>query len=164
MAFFDVVILLLLILFVFKGALRGVVRELFSLAGLLVGVWLAFRFGGGMGAEMARVCRLSPLFCTRLMYVVLFLLGVVGFALIGLLLGRSGKIVEPGGALRVAGALLALLQGVAVLAVALHALALHPVPQSAGPALKRSRLAPPFVELGGATLRGAGRIFGPDGH
>lgn len=164
MAFFDVVILLLLALFVLKGALRGVLRELFSLVGLLCGVWLACRFGGALGAETARVLHLSPLFCTRLMYTVLFLLGVVSFALIGLLLGRSGKLVEPGGALRVAGALLALLQGVAVLAVALHALALHPLPQSAGPALKRARLAPPFVELGGSTISGAARLFGPAGR
>jgi membrane protein required for colicin V production len=163
-AFFDVVILLLLALFILKGALRGVVRELFSLAGLLSGVWLACRFGGALGAETARVCHLAPLFCTRLMYVVLFLLGVVGFALLGLLLGRSGKLVEPGGALRVAGALLALLQGVAVLAVVLHGLALYPVPQAAGPALKRARLSPPFVELGGSTIGGAARLFGPAGR
>lgn len=161
MAFFDVVILLVLALFILKGALRGALRELVSLAGLLVGTFLACRFGGALGAETARVCHLSPLFSTRLMYTVLFLLGVVSFALAGLLLSRFGKLPEPGGALRVAGALLALLQGIAILAVALHGLALYPVPQAAGPALKRARLAPPFVEFGGAIATGAGRSFGP---
>lgn len=160
MAFFDVVILLLLALFLLKGALRGVVRELFSLAGLLTGAFLAFRFGAGLGIETARVCHLSPLFSTRLMYVVLFLLGIIGVALAALFLGRSGKLPEPGGASRVAGALLALLQGVVILAVALHGLALHPLPQAAGPALQRARLAPPFVELGGSAIHGAARLFG----
>ena len=44
MNLFDIIILVVLILFALKGVVRGLVNEAFSLTGLILGGWVAYRF------------------------------------------------------------------------------------------------------------------------
>lgn len=147
----DLIVLAVLLLYLAKGLWRGVLPELCSVCGLLVGLFLASRFAPGLGAELARIGHLGGGGARSFLFVVLFFIGTFSFALLGFIVGRLPPASRPGGASRVSGGLLGLVQGVTMLALLLQALVAH---GWLTPPLARATLAPPFVQLGTAVYRG----------
>lgn len=90
MSWLDVVIALPLLWALYKGYTEGIILQLGGIAGLLIGVWLAFRYGRTLGLAM----KLDP-----------SLAGVVGFVVIvvGVLIaiGLLGRLAR--GLFRIAG-------------------------------------------------------------
>lgn len=149
----DLTILVLLGLFLGKGIWRGLIRELCGLLGIALGVFLAWQFSLPLGNELAQRLHLAPRPSVLLVGVMLFGVGVLAFFILGFYLGKLTAVPIFGGLNRLGGGLLGLLEGVVVLAVVLHVLAVQPYPRSLGAALSRAQLAPPFIELGGVILR-----------
>lgn len=150
----DLFILTVLVLYLAKGIWRGALLELCSACGLAAGVVLASRFAPGLGAELTRTVQLDSAIAEATLYVALFLIGTLTFALLGFFLGRLPALPGSGGPGRVVGGLFGLLQGVVVLALLLQALTLHPWPRAVGPVLRQGTLSPPFVQLGASLYRG----------
>ena len=159
MNWFDIVILVVLAAFVIKGLLRGLLKELCSLVGLVAGLYLALRFSPPLAAEMARAFHLPQPLCSVAAFSLLFLATFAFFAILGYLLSRIVKPVFLGGINRVVGGVFGLAQGGLLLALGLFTLSLGPLPQGVRPAFSRSQLAPPFVHLGKAVVHGGREVL-----
>ncbi|MDW7644996.1 MAG: CvpA family protein [Desulfuromonadales bacterium] len=144
----DIAILVILAGFTLKGLLRGLLKELCSLLGLVTGALFALYFHAPLAELLVESFRFPLKLAVGIAYVVLFVVCLLFFALLGYLLSRFVKLVFLGGVNRVAGGFFGLMQGGVLLAIGLFALSIGPLPATLGPMLKGSQLAPPFVRLG----------------
>ncbi len=151
----DILILAVLLVFLVKGALRGLLREVCSLLGLLLGGFLAFRYQGPLAEVIVRALDWPTQVCLVIAFLLVFFACIALFAVLGFLLSRFVKMLFLGGLNRVAGAFFGLVQGVLLLAIILFALSLRPLPWGLTPVLRASQLAPPLVALGKATMQGS---------
>ncbi|GAB4170863.1 MAG: CvpA family protein [Geothermobacteraceae bacterium] len=151
----DIFILAVLVLFVIKGAVRGLLKEVCSLLGLVLGGFLAFRYQGPLAEVLMEGLGWPTQVCVVIAFLLLFFSCVALFAAVGFLLSRFVKVLFLGGLNRVSGALFGLLQGVLLLAIVMFAISLRPLPWGLTPVFKASQLAPPLVTLGKATMRGS---------
>ena len=155
----DVAILVILCGFLLKGLLRGLLKEVCSLAGLFVGAFLAFRYHGPLADALLERVELPTQIAVAITFTVLFLATMVFFLVLGFLLSRFVKLLFLGGFNRLIGGAFGLSQGVLLLAVVLFALSLRPIPWGMDKMMKKAYLAPPFVGLGGAVLKGSQRVL-----
>lgn len=159
MNYVDIAILVVLTAFLLKGLLRGLLKELCSLLGLVVGGFVAFRYQGPLGEVLMGSLDWPAQLCMVVAFLALFLSSVVFFGVLGFLLSRFVKLVFLGGLNRVAGGFFGVAQGVLLLSIALFALSLRPLPSSIAPALRQSQLAPPLVTLGKAAMTGSRELL-----
>ncbi|MEJ2469844.1 MAG: CvpA family protein [Desulfuromonadales bacterium] len=155
----DIAILVILCGFLLKGVLRGLLKEVCSLAGLFVGAFLAFRYHGPLADVLLQQIDVPAPVAVAITFTVLFLTTILFFVVLGFLLSRFVKLLFLGGFNRVVGGLFGLSQGVLLLAVVLFALSLRPMPWGLDKALQQAYLAPPFVDLGQAVLQGSQRVL-----
>ncbi len=155
----DIAILVILCGFLLKGLLRGLLKEVCSLAGLFVGAFLAFRYHGPLADALLETVDLPAQIAVAITFTVLFLATMVFFMVLGFLLSRFVKLLFLGGFNRLIGGVFGLCQGTLLLAVVLFALSLRPLPWGMDTMMKTAYLAPPFVELGNATLQGSKRVL-----
>lgn len=155
----DITILVLLAAFTVKGLFRGLLKEVCSLAGLVAGGFLAFRFHAPLAEELAEVFGLSLRAGVVCAFLLLFVTTVLFFGVLGYLLSRFVKLLFLGGLNRVAGGFFGLFQGVLLLTVALFALSTEALPAPVQPMFEESVLRPPFVRLAEAVFDGSRRIF-----
>jgi membrane protein required for colicin V production len=155
----DIAILVILCGFLLKGLLRGLLKEVCSLAGLFVGAFLAFRYHGPLADALLKSIDLPTQVAVAITFTVLFLATMVFFMVLGFLVSRFIKLLFLGGFNRLVGGVFGLCQGTLLLAVVLFALSLRPMPWGVDKSMKEAYLAPPFVELGNAVLEGSQRVL-----
>ena len=159
MNFVDVMLLIIIGVFLLKGLLRGLVKELCSLVGLIVGSLLAFRFHGPLAESMVKAFSLPASVCVVLAFLAIFLSILLVFGLIGMLLSKYVKLLYVGGLNRVAGGIFGLVQGVLILSVVMFGLSVSPLPDWGKMAVGDSALTPPFVQLGEKVFKGSWQLF-----
>lgn len=159
----DLALVTLLLLCGLRGSWRGVFRESFGFAALLIGIWAALRFAGaGAGWLTARLpaADLNPAALLGIAFVGVFIAASTLVNLLGVaadqVLGR-GALRLPS---RLAGALFALGKGAAVAAFLLLFLQLFPVVKGLDRQILDSRLARPLVAGAEAALRSGWRGAG----
>jgi len=155
----DIAILVILCGFLLKGLLRGLLKEVCSLAGLFVGALLAFRYHGPLAEALLGQVDLPAEIAVAITFTVLFLATMIFFLALGFILSRIVKLLFLGGFNRLIGGVFGLSQGVLLLAVVLFALSLRPLPWDMDKVMKKAYLAPPFVDLGDAVLQGSQRVL-----
>ena len=155
----DIAILVILCGFLLKGLLRGLLKEVCSLAGLFVGAFLAFRYHGPLAEALLNQVDLPTQIAVAITFTVLFLATMVFFLVLGYLLSKFVKLMFLGGFNRLVGGVFGLSQGALLLAIVLFAVSLKPMPMGMDAMIKKAYLAPPFVELGQAVLQGSQRVW-----
>ncbi|MBW6511364.1 MAG: CvpA family protein [Desulfuromonadaceae bacterium] len=145
----DSGILVILAAFLAKGLLRGVLKEICSLLGLVGGALLAYHYHPPLAELVGELLALSPQMATAVAFVTIFSTAMLLFSVFGSVFSKLIRLLFLGGANRVLGGFFGLTQGVVLLAMVLYALTLKPAPQPVPEMLKASQLAPPFIELGG---------------
>lgn len=160
---FDIAILVILLAFVAKGLLRGLLKEVCSLLGLFAGGWLAFYFHPAVAQWLTESFTVPAQLAVIVAFISLFLGTVIVFGVIGFLLSKFVSLVFLGGINRLFGGLFGLVQGVILLAVILYALNLPAgqkyLPQAVVQTIKGSQLAPPFMSLGRSVFTGGMKVF-----
>lgn len=160
MGLVDVAILVLLGFFLVKGILRGLLKEVCSLLGLVLGGVFAFSFHLPLAQHLQKSFDLPAQLCVWGSFLAIFLLVVIIFALLGFVLSRFVKLIFLGGFNRLSGALFGLVQGVVLTSMIVLALNSAVVPNSARKLMRKSELAPPFVELGQVIFSGSRDLIG----
>jgi len=155
----DIAIIVILCGFLLKGLLRGLLKEVCSMAGLFIGAFLAFRYHGPLAETLLNHVDLPTEIAVAITFTVLFLTTMIFFLVLGFLLSKVVKLLFLGGFNRLIGGLFGLFQGVLLLAVVLFAVSLRPLPWGMDQVMKKSQLAPPFVDLGDAVLQGSQRVL-----
>jgi membrane protein required for colicin V production len=154
----DIAILVVLTGFVVKGLLRGLLKEVCSLAGLFVGTLLAFHYHGPLAEMLMAQVSLPVPVAIAITFTTLFLCTMIFFLVLGFLLSRFVKLLFLGGFNRLIGGFFGLAQGALLLAVVLFTLSLRPLPWI-DKLVQESSLAPPFIELGDAVLKGSQQVL-----
>jgi len=158
----DIIILCVLAAFLLKGVLRGLLKEVCSLLGLLVGGFLAFRYQGPLAEVLLESWGWPSSLGLVAAFLALFLASIVFFGLLGYLLSRFVKLVLLGGVNRITGGFFGLLQGVLLLALVLFAVSLRQLPKGMSVYVQDSQLAPPLVTLGREAMTGSRALFNGD--
>jgi len=156
----DIGILVVLGIFLLKGLIRGLLKEVCSLLGLVLGGVFAFTFHLPLAQTLQDSFGLPAQLCIWGSFIAIFLLVVIIFGVVGFLLHRFVKLVFLGGFNRLTGALFGLFQGVVLLAMIVLALNSSVVPKSAQRMVRKSQLAPPFEQLGQSIFSGSKELVG----
>ncbi len=140
----DYCILGLIALSALIGLIRGLIREVFSLALWGVGIWLGLHYSREFSVYLEKAI---PLPSARM--AVSFLAIFIGILMVGAILGYLlGKLVSSsslGGTDRLAGLLFGVARGALIVAILVILAGVTPLPEDAW--WKQSKLIPPFQSL-----------------
>jgi len=135
----DILIICTMVFLIVKGVLRGFIREIASLAGVILGILLGSHFQPQMTELIKRVLNPNP-FLALISFGVVFVMVLVGCNLLGWLLNMAFKKAFLGWVDRLLGLGFALLKGVLITYLAIVILTFF-LP-SGTPLIARSRMAP----------------------
>jgi membrane protein required for colicin V production len=148
----DIGILVILAFFLLKGIWRGLLKEVCSLLGLVLGGVFAFTFYQPVAQWLQDSYHWPARLSVWGSFIAIFLLLIFLFGVVGFVLNRFVKLVFLGGFNRLAGAVFGAVQGVVVLSIILLAMSSGVAPVKSRAWVERSQLAPPFVVLGHAVF------------
>lgn len=165
MNWIDLILLCILFLFGLKGYLKGLLRESFSLAGLVIGFMVAVRYDAPMAAAGGFYWSVSPLVLKGAAFVIIFFVVYFLFNLVGWLLHQSQKILFLQTLNRVGGIAVGLVKGAAVTALLTFFVSSAAwIPQSTRERIEGSYLVPPLFRLGEEMIRiGREKLFPKEG-
>ena len=154
----DILIWLILAGFIAKGFSKGLVRQICSLAGFLVGGWAAVKYHLYLAEASRTIIQLPHYLATILSFIFIFVVIGLLFFLLGHLLTIMFKIVLLGGVNRIGGVVLGFLEGAFIICLALFMLTSKPVPAKFKDYVHRSKTAGPFLETGKDIVAGWGGV------
>jgi membrane protein required for colicin V production len=161
----DLTIIIVLALFGLRGFFRGFFREVFSLAGLILGFIAAGVYEPRLSAIIAEFWQVSPLVTKAAGFIAIFFAVYFLFNLIGWLLHRSDKLLFLKALNRTAGVAIGTGKGAAVAALTVFFLGSStllsaPVREN----FATSYFAAPLSQLAEGMIRvGREKVFAPEG-
>jgi membrane protein required for colicin V production len=114
MTVFDIIVVLVLVLTVVRGVMRGMIDTLFSLAAWGL-AFLAGKWGAPMAAPLLPIGNDNPAISYFAGFAVVFLAVLIGVLLLGHVLASLVKAVGLGGADKVLGGIIGLAKGLVIL-------------------------------------------------
>lgn len=117
MNLFDIFILVVLAFFALKGLLRGLVNEASSLAGLVLGVWLAYRYYPIFSTPLKNILHIPEHVAALLAFMILLML--IGFVahILGNIITTALSVVMLGGLNRLGGVVIGMVEGALLLSI-----------------------------------------------
>lgn len=115
MNLFDIIILVVLLLFALKGLVRGLVNETASLTGLVLGGWLAYRFYPTLAAPMRTTLHIPAQVASFLAFILLLLVTGIIAHITGNVLTAALKLIMLGSLNRLGGLLIGAGEGALLL-------------------------------------------------
>jgi membrane protein required for colicin V production len=154
----DILIWLILTGFVVKGFTKGLVRQICSLAGFLVGGWAAIKYHLYLAEASRHIIQLPHYLATILSFILIFLVIGLLFFFLGHILTIMFRIVLLGGVNRIGGVALGFLEGAFIVCLSLYMATSNPVPEKFRMYVQKSRTAVPFLETGREIVSGWGGV------
>lgn len=114
----DIIILVILCFFAVKGLVRGLVNESSSLAGLLAGGWLAYRFHPLLAVPIKSSLHLPAHLASFLAFIIILLVTGICAHIIGNVITAALRLVMLGSLNRLGGLLIGFAEGVLLLCMA----------------------------------------------
>lgn len=111
----DFIILAVLCFFAVKGLIRGLINEASSLAGLLVGGWLAYRFYPFLSVPIKSTLHLPVHLSSFLAFIIILLITGISAHIIGNIITVALRLVMLGSLNRFGGILIGIVEGVLLL-------------------------------------------------
>ncbi len=143
-----------------RGWLRGLVRELVDLAGLVVGLLVAFRLGASIGDDLAAGFGMTPEAAAVTAGLAIFILVGVGAAVLGHYLQRAARLPGLTMVNRLLGSALAVVWGGFVLILAVSLVRLVPAAGPLEAAVDDSRIVQLVASPGAGPQRAFHRLSG----
>lgn len=117
MNLFDILILVILIIFALKGLTRGFVNEASSLAGLILGGWLAYRYYPSLSVPIRNVLHVPAHVAAFLAFMLLLILTGVIAHILGNIITTAVRVVMLGSINRLGGLLIGATEGALLLSM-----------------------------------------------
>lgn len=117
MPVFDIAIAIVLLIAFIAGVRKGIIRQLFGLAALLLGVYGAFKFSRVAGYYLSEWFKVSGHLVQGIAFVVIFILILFLVILIGRLAAKLISLAALGGVDKILGGVFSVLKIVCVLCV-----------------------------------------------
>lgn len=150
----DVLVWAILMAFIIKGFLKGLVREVCSLLGLVMGIWAACKYYPPLSAAIRPFIHLPQNVSSTISFALIFLSIGLLFFFLGHLLTIVFKIALLGGVNRVGGVVFGFLQGALVLSVLLYFGTSRAMPAKLKHSLQESKSSRPFIACGREIVSG----------
>ena len=115
MNIFDIIILSVLCFFALKGLVRGLVNEASSLAGLLLGGWLAYRYHPLLAVPIKSALHLPMHLSSFLAFIIILLITGICAHIIGNVITAALRLVMLGSLNRLGGLLIGVTEGALLL-------------------------------------------------
>jgi len=154
MNFVDILIWVILLGFAVKGFMKGLVREVCSMLGLIVGCWAAFRYYPAVAGVLRPFIHLPNSIAAVISFILIFITIGLLFYFLGHLLTVVFKIALLGGINRIGGVLFGFLQGALLLCILLYLGSARAVPDALKLRIQHSKSAPAFVTCGREIIAG----------
>jgi membrane protein required for colicin V production len=157
----DLILLGVLVLFGLRGFFRGLFREIFSIAGLVAGFFLAVTYARFVTSYVEPFWQISPLLLKGSAFVAIFFIVYFLMSAAGWILHRSERLLFLKTLNRTGGIVIGLAKGAALLALAIFFLSqVSWLPRPTRHNLDGSYLATPLSYLAESLIRiGKARIF-----
>ncbi|MBN2104474.1 CvpA family protein [bacterium] len=123
----DIILLLILIFFVVKGLIRGIILEVLTLAGMVVAYVLALRQVEWAAAFFAKLIEMPPFVATTLGFLSIFIVVIVAFRIIAVILHKIVKKTPVNTLNRGGGVFVGLLKGLLMASLVAHLIAMIPI-------------------------------------
>lgn len=150
----DIAVWAIMIAFMVKGFLKGLVREVCALLGLLAGGWAAFHYYPWLAEAMKPVIQLPHPLAVALSFVLIFFaVGILSY-LVGYFVTGLLKLMLLGWLNRAGGVVFGFLEGGFILAILLYLLSISTFPPTLKTAIVNSRSAKPFIATGKEIVAG----------
>ncbi len=120
MNFIDIVILIILLFGLIKGVVRGFVLQLFSLLGILIGIYVAKMYIGTLTYIIIQWVEIEEMYAKPIAYLLIFCVIILAAHLIAKLLDKSIKISLLKWINNLLGAVLGILKYALVLSILLN--------------------------------------------
>ncbi|HEY3307891.1 MAG TPA: CvpA family protein [Desulfuromonadaceae bacterium] len=114
---FDVIIIAVLIIFAVKGLTRGFINEASSLAGLILGGWLAYRYYPVVSVPIQKTLHLPAHISAFLAFMLLLILTGIIAHIVGNLITTAVRVVMLGSINRLGGLLIGATEGALLLSM-----------------------------------------------
>jgi membrane protein required for colicin V production len=150
----DILVWAILLVFVIKGFLKGLVREVCSLVGLFMGIWAACKYYPSLSAAVWPYIHLPHYISATISFILIFLVIGLLFFFLGHFLTVAFKFSLLGGINRAGGLIFGFLQGALVLSILLWLGTTKPMPVKLKSQLERSSAARPFIMCGREMISG----------
>jgi len=131
-----------------KGFMKGLVREVCALLGVVAGAWAAFTYYGYVSTALSGFIRLPQSVATPISFLLIYIVLGVLFFFAGHLLTTIFKIMLLGWLNRFGGILFGLLQGAFLVCIALAVLTSGPMPLKVKSYIMSSSTARAFCKAG----------------
>jgi len=113
----NIAILAVLLFFAIKGFARGLVNEASSLAGLVIGAWLAYHFHPAVSAPIRSISHLPAQICAFFAFILILLACGIIAHIVGNVVTAALRVVMLGGVNRLGGFLIGAAEGVLLLSL-----------------------------------------------
>ena len=117
MNLFDIIIITVLIIFALKGLARGLVNEAASLAGLILGGWIAYRYYPPISVPISKLLHLPAHVSAFLAFMLLLILTGVIAHILGNIITTAVRVVMLGSVNRLGGLLIGAAEGALLLSM-----------------------------------------------
>jgi membrane protein required for colicin V production len=144
----DILIWVVLLIFAVKGFMKGLVREVCSLLGLIVGGWAAITYYRPFAGVLQSHSHFSHTITLFLSFGLIFLALGLFFLFLGYLLTALLRIVFLGSVNRVGGVILGVLQGSLMLCILISLGTAKSIPMKISSNIEKSSTARPFLVCG----------------
>lgn len=148
----DAIILIILVCFALKGLVRGLVNEVSSLAGLVIGGWAAYVYYPDLALLIQNWFHLSKLISSFLAFMLLlFLIGFIAH-IIGNIVTAALRVVMLGTLNRLGGILIGAVEGALILSLLFSVATSDFMPIQLKNKIRESTAATMFADMGGQIL------------
>lgn len=137
-----------------KGFMKGFIREVCALLGIVAGAWAAFTYYGYVSRAISAFIKLPQAIATPLSFLLIYIVLGVLFFLAGHLLTTIFKVMLLGWLNRCGGVLFGLMQGAFLVCISLALLMIGPTPSKIKGYVQSSSTAKKFYEAGIGMIEG----------
>ena len=112
MNYLDIIIVIILFIFGFKGLKKGLIYEVVSLAAFAIGIWGAMHFSDFTAARLTEFIEINPKYINTVAFILTFILLVIFVNLIGKLVAKLIRTLNLGFINKIGGFLFGVAKGI----------------------------------------------------
>jgi len=118
MNFVDFILILIILFFAIQGFRKGLIYELVSLAGLILGIYAAFQFSGQIENYLTEYLNVPEKYSTITAFILIFILVVIILHFIGKIIENIIDLIALGLLNKLAGSVFGIVKGIILLSLA----------------------------------------------
>lgn len=118
MNFIDLILILIILLFAIQGFRKGLIYEVASLAGLILGIYASFHFAGYLEGYLTEYLNVPEKYSTITAFILIFIMVIIILHFIGKIIENIINVIALGFLNKLAGSVFGLVKGIVLLSLA----------------------------------------------